>query len=81
MKTIYKYSLTQMNIQMPTGAQILHCAMQGDTYCLWALVDTDAPTENRSFRVLGTGWEVTENMAHIGTCFEGSFVWHIMELV
>jgi hypothetical protein len=48
---------------------------------MWALVDTDAQIEPRTFEVVGTGWELDENMFYIGTCLEGSFVWHIMEIV
>ena len=82
MKTIYKYIVTGRNdIQMPLFAKILHVNMQGKDFCIWALVDTEAELEARTFEVVGTGWELDENMFYIGTCFENDFVWHIMEIV
>ena len=82
MKTIYKYTVTgRSDTEMPVGALILQCNMQGKDFCMWALVDTDARIENRTFEVVGTGWELDEDMSYVGTCFEGSFVWHIVEVV
>ena len=82
MKTIYKYTVTGRNkIEMPIGATILSVNMQGRDYCMWALVDTERSTESRYFEVVGTGWELDDNMSHIGTFFADDFVWHIMEAV
>jgi hypothetical protein len=82
MKTIYKYTITGRNkIEMPIGASILSVNMQGRDYCIWALVDTERSTEARDFEVVGTGWELDDNMHYIGTCYDGPFVWHIMEVI
>jgi hypothetical protein len=82
MKTIHKYIVTgRGSTMMSVGASILQCNMQGKDFCIWALVDTNAENENRLFEVVGTGWELDENMFYIGTCFENDFVWHIMETV
>ena len=48
---------------------------------MWALVDTERSTESRYFEVVGTGWELDDNMSYIGTFFADDFVWHIMEVV
>lgn len=82
MKTIYKYTVVGRNkIEMPIGATILSVNMQGKDYCMWALVDTERSTESRYFEVVGTGWELDDNMSYIGTFFADDFVWHIMEVV
>ena len=86
MKTIYKYTVTglplQNKIEMPMGATILSVNMQGADFCMWALVDTNAETEEREFEIVGTGWELDDNMSYIGTCFANDgFVWHIVEVV
>tara|TARA_R110000851_G_scaffold168392_6_gene314259 strand:- start:93 stop:341 length:249 start_codon:yes stop_codon:yes gene_type:complete len=82
MKTIHKYYITKYDkIEMPKGASIVSCNMQGTDCCIWALVDTQAELELRDFEYVGTGWELQDGMSYIGTCFEGDFVWHIMEIV
>ena len=83
MKTIHKYIVTGRNdIPMPIGAKILHVNMQGRDICMWALVDKEVMQEYRTFEVVGTGWELDENMFYVGTCFDSdSFVWHIMEII
>jgi hypothetical protein len=82
MKTIYKYILTgRGGIQMPKGADIIQCNMQGLHHCIWAIIDTNAPLETRTFEIVGTGWELDSNMKYIGTCFDKDFVWHIMEII
>jgi len=86
MKTIYKYTVTkvpfQNKIEMPKGASILSVNMQGENYCMWALVDTKSETEEREFDIVGTGWELDKNYSYIGTCFANDgFVWHILEVV
>ena len=81
MKTIYKYIVTGRNkTVMPIGANIISVGMQGRDYCIWALVDSEAEMEARDFEVVGTGWELENDMSYIGTCFDGDFVWQIMEL-
>jgi hypothetical protein len=83
MKTIHKYIVTGRNeTLMPIGAKILHVNMQGRDICMWALVDKEVMQEYRTFEVVGTGWELDENMFYVGTCFDSdSFVWHIMEII
>ena len=86
MKTIYKYIVTwsplQSKIEMPKGATILTCNMQGVNCCMWALVDTEMETEEREFEIVGTGWQIYDNMSYVGTCFANDgYVWHIMEVV
>jgi hypothetical protein len=82
MKTIHKYIVTgRSDTPMPIGAKILHVDMQGRDFWIWAEVNTDVRMETRTFEVVGTGWELDENMFYVGTCFDNDFVWHIMEIV
>lgn len=95
MKTIWKYELAgpEKPVAMPKGAQILTAQMQGDRFCVWALVDPDAPKVNRSFRIYMTGQDIDINeqedgylkyiqtlqMSGLGP--KGVFVVHIFELL
>jgi hypothetical protein len=86
MKTVYKYVLnaTAIPIDVPVGAEILTVAGQYDEACLWAIVDTDAATEQRWFMAVGTGQEVPAgNVKYIGTCLfmDGAYVLHYFELL
>jgi hypothetical protein len=80
MKTIYKYTLTP-SVEMPIGAEILDIQMQDDLIRMWALVDPNAPLEERRFETVGTGWSVGAGLQHIKTFQEGSFVWHVFEVI
>jgi len=85
MITIFKYTLDAGNVELdfPVGAKILTVAGQNDTPCIWAEVDTEAPTEKVIFEVYGTGHEIKRGMGidreHIGTVLlcGGSLVWHV----
>lgn len=58
MNTIYKYELDrtrETHIPLPCGAKILRIDFQGSTPMLWAEVSTEAPPENRTIEVFGTG--------------------------
>lgn len=46
---------------MPEGSNILSIQMQGDTLCMWAEVETSAPsTLMVKFRAFGTGHQLPE---------------------
>lgn len=84
MKTIYKYRLSgryTTTLELPKQAQILSVQSQEGVPTLWALVDTSKELEQRYFTVVGTGWEVEEEVCHIGTYMEGMFVWHVFEII
>jgi hypothetical protein len=81
MKTIYKYNLSLPGSKaMPLGSTIVKVGIQNGQCCIWALVDTNAPIEERRFVIVGTGHELDDNMVYVGTVFEEPFVWHVMEL-
>lgn len=81
MKAIYKYIVDKdpTTLSIPKGAQIVHVDHQGELSCFWAIVDTEAKTETRIFRVVGTGWYIS-GYNYIGTYQDGVFVWHIVEV-
>lgn len=83
MKTIYKYPLIVTNLQtlnLPEQAQILSIECQGDKPQMWALVDPYKPTEERTFRIFGTGDELNGfDGTHIATFQQPPFVWHVFE--
>ena len=84
MKTIYKYELKSQDaiVKLPLGAQILTVQLQAGTPTLWALVDPDNVLEDRFISIVGTGWEVEDNMKYICTYMEERFfVWHVFEIL
>lgn len=84
MKTIYKYELTghyTTELDLPHNAVVVDVAVQNDVICLWIPVDTEASTVKRYFTVVGTGWELDDNMRYIGTVHVPPFVWHVMEVM
>jgi hypothetical protein len=66
MRTIFKYPLDITDVQtvaLPVGADSLSVHMQGAHPCLWALVDTTAPTSQRVIRTYGTGHDCSDMAA------------------
>lgn len=85
-REIWKYPIQVTDwfeIAMPYEAEILCCQMQIDTPCIWALVNPDAPTEVRKFRLAGTGHAIFESaLTFVGT-FQmagGALVFHLFEV-
>ena len=86
MRTIWKYTLEDPNqkIDMPKDAKILTVQEQHGLPCIWAEVDKDAPLEERTFVVVGTGHDIDfSNGEYIGTYLicNDNLVWHVYELV
>lgn len=82
MQTVFKYDIPhedECQIDMPAGAELLSVGCQIDGLKLWARVDPRAPFETRVFKLRGTGHEIEESCAYVGTMFEGPFVWHLFE--
>ena len=83
MKTIYKYTLDSQDctLHLPKGAEILTIQLQNGIPTLWALVNPMTVTEERHICIVGTGWQVEDNMKYITTYMDGYFVWHVFELI
>jgi|HubBroStandDraft_6_1064221.scaffolds.fasta_scaffold17260_10 hypothetical protein len=84
-RAVYKYPLQvvdEVAVSLPEGAEVLDVQAQAETPCLWALVDPTAATEQRFFRLFGTGHPVAEDdLTYVGT-FQlrgGVFVYHVFE--
>lgn len=81
MRVIYKYEhpLTDnFSIEMNPGT-ILHAQAKSGFVTMWVQVETDAPTHERHFTILGTGHELTNVSRYISTTIDGAFVWHLFE--
>lgn len=88
MRTVYKYPIDltdTFTLELPKGAQVLSVQMQGATPCLWALVDTKAEAERRTFRLAGTGHPIDESLElrFVSTfqLYGGDLVFHVFEVV
>ncbi len=87
MYRVWKYPIPKLSsvvtLEMPRGAHVLSVAIQHGVVTLWARVgDGTAGTEQRNFRVCGTGHEVPADVGRfIGTVLteDGGLVWHIWE--
>lgn len=86
MRRVYKYPLTfgpgqtQTTLELPYAYQFLHFGFQDGNPIVWALVNPDNPSVQRTLRVVGTGWDLEEGSEHRGTAIEGDYVWHLFEM-
>lgn len=90
MKTIWKFNIVttdRQTVSMPKGAEILCAQVQNGTVCLWAKVDTDAPSQLRGIETFGTGHPMVEDVGatrrYIGTyqLRNGALVFHVFEII
>jgi hypothetical protein len=90
MITIYKYKVENPQhclIKMPENARLLSAGIQNDVICIWAVVDTAKPEENRFFSAYNTGGaDIKHNRGYqdsykfIGTVTTSNgIVWHVFE--
>ena len=69
---------------LPAGAEILHVNTQKGNICIWAEVDTEAPAEERTFKIVGTGHAVPAGpRKYLGTVKlqNDTFIFHVYELL
>ncbi len=86
MEKIFKYPVATMPefvIAMPRNAKILTVQNQYGNPMLWALVNPEAETEQRKFRVFGTGHTIKDlnGAEYIATyqLNDGTFIGHLFE--
>lgn len=88
MRTIWKFTAGEGPVDMPRGAEIIKVGlqdggMQRSKITLWAIVDPEAPVEQRSIVMLGTGFEQKNSemasLTYLDSVFDGPFVWHIFD--
>jgi hypothetical protein len=83
MRTIYKYPFTiteSIVLPLPVNAAVVHVGLDGaGVPCIWALVDTAAPTTAHHFRLLGTGHTIPDDLCYVGTftMAGATLVWHL----
>lgn len=82
MKTVHKYTLdVETTLTMPKGAQLLYVGEQRGEPHLWAMHETTQPTEERRFRIYGTGHEMKEwPKAYVGSIQTTGLVLHVFEV-
>lgn len=81
-RRIFKYQLPTSlggRLQIPSGATIVHVALQNKVPCLWAIVQDDALVEVRFFMIFGTGHALPTDVEYVGTFQDSPFVWHLFE--
>ena len=89
MKTIWKFNIVttdRQTVSMPRGAEILTVQVQNGAVCLWAKVDTEAPSQLRDIETFGTWHPMAEESGarrqYIGTYQlrrGGDLVFHVFE--
>lgn len=72
-KVIFKYQmpvLERFSMSLPKGAEIIRMEDQGGMFWLWAVVDTNAPMEERHFHAYKTGaaMDADANLKYVGFC-------------
>jgi len=84
--TTYKYTLTPSNgitvLDLPLGARVISAKNQFDEVQVWAIVNSDFPTEPHEFLCVGTGWELSGDIFDfepVDTVLThgGKLVWHV----
>jgi hypothetical protein len=88
-KTIYKYQLLVADFQgvlLPIGSEILTIQTQGETVCMWALVNpNETQKEIRNIEIFGTGhsiyYDIGIDLKYISTfqIHGGQLVFHAFE--
>lgn len=72
-RVIYKYQmpvLEQFEMELPVGAEILRVQDMDGMFWMWAMVNTESPTERRKFVAFKTGAKIPDdlNIKYIGFC-------------
>lgn len=83
-RSIWKFPIPieyRIGVSMPLGSEILSADFQNTVLCIWALVDVDAATSLRWFRLVGTGHPLPEQdgleLKFVATVQLGSLVFHV----
>src|SRR5438105_745486 len=78
MRTIYKFTIgASTTLNLSDGWKIVHFADQGGKVCAWIEVDPGKPTAPQALRIVATGENIPDGLAHYGTCLQGPYVWHL----
>jgi hypothetical protein len=82
MKQIWKFEIElveDQELHVPGILRPLSVQMQGETLCLWGVVEPGKPNVVRHVRVVGTGHPFPDETEceHIDTVQVDGFVWHV----
>ena len=83
MRTVHKYPVHFLNesftLKLPFGAEFVHVGVAPDGRAsVWFDLETDRPSQDRKFRVHGTGHDIGIGN-HLGSWVWDQFVWHLYE--
>lgn len=71
-RVIFKYQmpiLEKFTMKLPKGSKIIRVECQGGMFWMWAVVDTNAPDEERHFYAVKCGANVPDgDLSYIGFC-------------
>jgi len=85
MFTVWKFPFVitgEFKLDMPEFAIVKYVACQGGVPCLWAEVNSENKTVERTFYIVGTGHPFPNSyLKHIATFMQDVFVWHLYEEV
>ena len=78
---IWKYKLElviEQMVEMPIDSKVLSANMQGDTLCIWVLVNENNKKTLHPVWIYGTGQLIDEPSGRfIDTVQDGQYVWHV----
>jgi hypothetical protein len=81
---IYKYPLNlhERNTLLLPPAVPVHFEVQDGQLCLWVRQMTNPALvqAQRTFLIVGTGHPFPQRYLYLGTCQQGPFVWHLLEV-
>lgn len=81
---IWKFPLEFKKITEVMAPEIiipLHVHIQGQTPCVWAMVDPAAALRKKQFQIIATGEPFDPSGKHyIGTLHANGFVWHVFSI-
>lgn len=86
-RKIFKYRVQMQDtfeLKVPIDTEFLSVQKQHGEVELWALLDPAKESETRTFRLAGTGHEITNpDLSYIGTVqvMHDSLVWHLFEVL
>ena len=96
MKVIHKYPLVVnysglCEVEMPKGADIISCQLQGEDITFWAIVNPKHKLKKRIFQLFGTGQAMEDydkkHYEHVATVqyaykdyMTTPLVWHVFEV-
>lgn len=68
-------------ISLPSSARIVYFGRRPEDYYFWySFEEKDTILVDRHFSIVGTGHLFPSLSHHRGTCFDGPYVWHLIEL-